>query len=87
MGQQNQVTVVRMVTRGTVDEHIHQRQKQKTLLDAKLEDATLSLIDAFLEGDNALPGPSVFDLSDCGPPPAPSEGPGPPNKKQKQTVL
>ena len=36
MGQQNQVTVVRMVTRGTVDEHIHQRQKQKTLLDAKL---------------------------------------------------
>jgi hypothetical protein len=27
----------------------------KTLLDAKLEDATLSLIDAFLEGDNALP--------------------------------
>ena len=28
--------VVRMVTRGTVDENIHQRQKDKTLLDAKL---------------------------------------------------
>merc|ERR1740130_2373834 len=33
MGQVNQV---RMVTRGTVDENIHQRQKDKTLLDAKL---------------------------------------------------
>ena len=36
MGQVNQVRVVRRVTRGTVDENIHQRQKDKTLLDAKL---------------------------------------------------
>jgi hypothetical protein len=34
----------------------------RTLLDAKLEDATLSLIDAFLEGDNMLPAATRDDL-------------------------
>ena len=43
--------------------------------------SSLSVISVILP---VFTGRSVFDLSVCGPPPAPSEGPGPLFRKQKQ---
>ena len=43
---------------------------------------------AFAAGSaSSTVGPSVFDLSVSGPPPATSEGPGPLRRKQKQNVF
>jgi hypothetical protein len=72
LGQQREVTIYRLITRGTIEEKIYQRQIFKLLLSSRiLENSKQKALFAQARIKE------LFELTDTGPGPGPRPGPGP----------